>query len=186
MRFVDVTKHRFVIEPRYYFFGWSTSPKVLGRVSAVQALMKARKLLPKEYNFKIWDCQRPRSVQLAMLNGFRRRFRVQFPRASKAKVEEYVFMFGAKPLRTVTRLDTHRNGGSFDLTIIDRNGEELYMGTDHDDLTEKAATDFYENKKKLSPREWEAKKNRLLLKRVLKKIGFLNYHREWWHWSWDK
>ena len=95
-------------------------------------------------------------------------------------------MFGAKPLRKVTRLDTHRNGGSFDLTIIDRSGEELYMGTDHDDLTEKAATDYFESKKKLSPREREAKKNRRLLKHVLNKIGLLNYRREWWHWSWDK
>ncbi len=121
-----------------------------------------------------------------MLDSFRRRFRVLHPRWSKAQIEKAVFSFGARPLRRVTRLDTHRNGGSFDLTIIDRNGEELYMGTDHDDLTEKAATDYFEGKKKLSSREREARKNRRLLKRVMGKVGFINYTREWWHWSYEK
>jgi D-alanyl-D-alanine dipeptidase len=86
----------------------------------------------------------------------------------------------------ITRLDTHRNGGSFDLTIVDKNGNELYMGTDHDDLTEKAITDFFETKKNLTLIEKEAKKNRRLLKRVLNEVGFKNYAAEWWHWSFDK
>ena len=94
-----------------------------------------------------------------------------------------VFRFGARPIKTVTRLDTHRNGGSFDLTIISKQGDELYMGTDHDDLTEKAATDYFEKKKNMHAPEREARKNRKLLARVMRRAGFLNYASEWWHWS---
>lgn len=186
MRFVDLAKYKFVLEPRYYFFGWSKSPKIVARQSAIKQLLKAERFLPKGFNFKIWDAQRPRYVQLAMLDSFRRRFKALYSKAPKAKIEEYVFMFGAKPLKRVVRLDTHRNGGSFDLTILDKKGRELYMGTDHDDLTERAATDYFESKKRLTPSEKEAKKNRRLLKRVMFKAKFINYHREWWHWSYDK
>lgn len=193
MKFVDVAKYKFVLEPRYYFFGWSGSSKVLARKSAIEQLVKARKLLPKGYNFKIWDAQRPRSVQLAMLDSFRRRFSTlrirrgeRLIRLSRSEIEKMVFTFGAKPLLCVTRLDTHRNGGSFDLTVVDRSGKELYMGTDHDDLTERAGTDYFEKKPRLTASELEARKNRRLLKRIMLKTKFLNYHREWWHWSWPK
>ena len=84
------------------------------------------------------------------------------------------------------RLDTHRNGGSFDLTIVNREGEELYMGTDFDDLTDKAATDYFEHKKKLTYMEKEARNNRRLLKITMIQAGFKNYDPEWWHWSTEK
>jgi len=95
-------------------------------------------------------------------------------------------VFSGGLVKTVQRLDTHRRGGAFDLTIVDRSGTELFMGTDHDDLTEKAVTDFFESKKQLSVLEKEAKKNRRLLKRVMKKGGFKNYPAEWWHWSYEQ
>ena len=108
------------------------------------------------------------------------------PKLSKGKLEKLVFKFSGGLVKSVKRLDTHRKGGSFDLTIIDKKGNELYMVTDHDDLTQKAATDYYENKPQLNLLEKQAKKNRRLLKKVMKKAGLVNYVAEWWHWSYDK
>jgi zinc D-Ala-D-Ala dipeptidase len=186
LNFINLTKYKFIFEPRYYYFGWSKSPKILLRKSVAILLVKAKKLLPPGYNFKIWDGQRPRVVQLKMIDSFRRRFHNQYPKLSPKKIEELVYQFAAKPLIKVKRLDTHRNGGSVDLTIINAKDEELFMGTDHDDLTEKAATDYYENKKTLNAVEKLAKKNRRFLKRIMLKTGFINYSAEWWHWSYDK
>jgi D-alanyl-D-alanine dipeptidase len=186
MKLVDVKNFKFLAEPRYHFFGWAKSGKVLGQVSAVKALVKARKFLPKGYNFKIWDAQRPRAVQIAMINSFRRRFKITHPKLTVKKREELVFKFAAKPLKKVIKTDTHRRGGAFDLTIVDKNGNELYMGTDHDELTKKAAADYFEKKKKLTAAEKEAKKNRRLLKKAMLSAGFENYAPEWWHWSWKK
>jgi D-alanyl-D-alanine dipeptidase len=111
-----------------------------------------------------------------------------YSKLSKKEKMKLVVKFGGPvpPPMKITRLDMHRNGGSFDLTIVDKNGNELYMGTDHDDLTEKTIIGFFEMKKNLTLIEREAKKNRRLLKRVLKKAGFKNYAAEWWHWSFDK
>ena len=100
--------------------------------------------------------------------------------------EKLLLKFSGGLIKKVKRLDTHRNGGSFDLTVVDPIGAELYMGTDHDDLTDKAKTDYYENKTRLRLSEQEVKRNRRLLKRVMKKAGFVNYAAEWWHWSYGE
>ncbi len=186
MKFVDLKKYHFALEPRYYFYGWSKSKKILGRPSAVRALARARDFLPSGYNFKIWDGQRPLKVQLNMLASFRRRLQLLQPNLRGSKLNKILFSFGARPLPRVKQLGSHRLGGSFDLTIIDREGLELYFGTDHDDLSDKAAMDYFEKKKKLTFLEQKAKENRRLLKRVMTGAGFKNYPLEWWHWSFEK
>ncbi len=186
MKFVDLKKYGFATEPRYYFYGWTSEPRVLARESVAKRLVRARKFLPKGYNFKIWDCLRPRPVQIKMIGNFRRRLTAAHPTKSKAEIERLVWNFCAKPAKTVVRPDTHRNGGALDLTIVDVRGRELYMGTDFDDATERAGTDFFEKKKELDILEKEARKNRRIFCRAMKRAGFENYHNEWWHWSFDK
>jgi D-alanyl-D-alanine dipeptidase len=186
MKFVKLAKYGFVLEPRYYFYGWSPSPDILARPALAQALVQARTYLPKGYNFKIWDCQRDRPIQLKMIAAFKRIFMVRNPKLKGAALDKAVNGFAAKPLRIVTSLDTHRNGGAVDVTIVDQRGRELWMGTDHDNLTEMAATDYFETKKNLSLMDREALKNRRLLKKVLLKANFDNIAWEWWHWSYDE
>jgi D-alanyl-D-alanine dipeptidase len=188
MKFVDVKKYKFIAEPRYYFYGWSNQPKILGRESAVKALVEAKNFLPKDYNFKIWDCQRSRKVNVMMVESFKKRLKAMYLKLSyKERMKLLIKFCGSvpPPIR-VTQLGTHRNGGSFDLTIIDERDNELSMGTDFDDLTERAATDFFEKKKQLNLLEREAKKNRRTLKTAMAKAGFKNYAPEWWHWSFYK
>ncbi|MFA7662521.1 MAG: M15 family metallopeptidase [Patescibacteria group bacterium] len=186
IKFIDIKKCGFITEPRYYFYGWSKTSKIMGRESSVKALVRARKLLPKGYAFKIWDCKRSYVIQELMMASFLKRLNLLYQSLSIKERKKLLLRFSGGLVKKIKRLDTHRNGGSFDLTIIDQQGIELYMGTDLDDLTEKAATDYYEKKSGLSLLEREAKKNRQLLKRVLEKAGFVNYALEWWHWSYDK
>ncbi len=183
MKLIDLAKHQFIIEPRYYFFGWAASPKIFTQMELAEALVRARDFLPVGYNFKIWDSKRPRGVQLRMLDSFRRRIRLLYPKLRADEREKILFTFGAKPSKVVAQKDTHRHGGAIDLTIVNAQGKELYMGTDHDDLTEKAFTNHFENKKKITSLDREARKNRRLLIEVLVKAGFDNYYPEWWHWS---
>lgn len=186
MNYVDVTDYNFLAEPRYYFYGWSKSAKIFGRPSAVAALVRARRYLPRGWNFKVWDMQRPRAVQLAMIASFQRRLKVAHPELSPVARTKLVYTFAAKPTLHEKRIDTHRNGGAVDLTIVDNFEEELYMGTDHDDLTERAALDYFVQIKKPTNIEKLARHNRRLLRKVMGAVGFENYHREWWHWSYPK
>ncbi|MFA6391420.1 MAG: M15 family metallopeptidase [Patescibacteria group bacterium] len=186
IKFIDVEKFGFAVEPRYYFYGWSRSSRILARESAIKALLSAQKLLPRGYNFKIWDAQRPLEVQKQMIKSFRLRLKHANPKLDRQALDKLVFTFCSKPTKQVIKLGTHRNGGSFDLTIINGQGEELYMGTDHDDISERAETDYYEKKAVLNHFEQTAKHNRRLLKMVLEKSGFVNYNPEWWHWDWEE
>lgn len=184
--YVNVKDYGFICEPRYYFFGWSKSPKILARISVVKALVKAKKLLPKGYNFKIWDCFRSYRVQELMIKSFQKRINLKYQSLANKDRKRILFTLCSKLVRKVERLDTHRNGGSFDLTIIDQSGTELFMGTDHDDITECARLDYYEKKKNLTVLDNIAKKNRRILIKVMPKSGFIKYDPEWWHWSYDK
>ncbi len=186
IKFVDVSKYGFISEPRYYFYGWSKTSKILGRESAVKALVKAKKFLPKGYNFKIWDSKRTYQVQELMVRSFWKRIIKQHFGLTLGEKKKLLVRFSGGLVKNVKKLDSHRMGGSFDLTIVDNFGNELYMGTDFDDLTEKAATDYFKSKSKLDPLEKNAKKNRELLKAAMSKAKFINYPAEWWHWSYLK
>lgn len=184
-QYVDLAQYGFVIEPRYYIFGWARSPRLLARESLADALVEARSFLPKGYNLKIWDGARSRATQIRMIESFRRRLRATHPEWSARRVEEEVPKFAAPPYRRPKRLDSHRTGGAVDLTIVGKDGLDLYMGTDHDDLTARAALEHFETHIPRNAADQLAQKNRRLLMRVMRKAGFSGYATEWWHWTVD-
>jgi zinc D-Ala-D-Ala dipeptidase len=70
----------------------------------------------------------------------------------------------------------HNRGAAVDVTLVDSNGVELEMPTEFDDFTEKAAHDY----NKLSE---EVLKNRMILKTIMEKYGFVHLNSEWWHYD---
>lgn len=70
----------------------------------------------------------------------------------------------------------HNRGSAVDLTLIDlRGGEEMEMGTDFDDFTEKAHYDFVGDLLKT------AISNRRILREMMMEYGFQPIETEWWH-----
>lgn len=181
-RLVDLTSDRFIIEPRYFQNGWATSPRIRAQAALARRLLRAQKKLPAGYRFKIWDCYRTFNIQQKMLRSFTERIAKLYPHATKKEREKLVLLFGGQALPKVLRTDTHRHGGAVDLTIVDAQGHELAMGTDHDDLTDRAATKYFEKTKHRSKQAALMRKNRRLLARILTSVGLRNYSREWWHW----
>jgi D-alanyl-D-alanine dipeptidase len=126
------------------------------RPEAALALAKAHKMLrDKGYGgLKMFDCYRPRPYQQRLWD--------------KKPDKNYV----TPPWKG----SQHTRGLAADLTIIDKNGKELDMGTPFDTFSEKAHSDY-----KNLPEEVLA--NRQLLKTVLEKVGFKSIRTEWWHYS---
>ncbi len=184
---VDVSHYGFSVEPRYYYYGWSKSSAIMLRKSLVDLLKSAKAKLPAGYNFRIYDGQRSYETQEKVHDSFWKRMKLMHPRMHDDMVFLAVVKFSGGVIKNVEKTDTHRNGGALDLTIIDKQGVPLYMGTEIDDLTEKAALDYFKNKrKKFFSMDREAGKNRLLLEKVMTEAGFKGYKYEWWHWSYDK
>lgn len=103
---------------------------------------------------KIWDGYRPHSVQ--------KKFWELVPD------ERYVL--------NPAKGSNHNRGCAIDLTIVDKNGNELLMPTEFDNFTEKAHHDYM----KLDPKAIE---NRQLLKNIMVKHGFKPIKSEWWHYD---
>ena len=126
------------------------------RPEAAKAVGKAHKIL-KERGYgglKMFDCYRPRPYQKRLWD--------------KMPDSRYV----TPPWKG----SQHTRGLAVDLTVIDKNGNELDMGTPFDTFTAEAHSG-YKNLPK------QVLNNRQLLRGVLESVGFKGITTEWWHFS---
>ncbi len=125
------------------------------RVKTAKALIEANKDFMKNgTKIKFFDCYRPNSVQYKMWEI------VPNP--------QYV----ADPVKG----SIHNKGGAVDITLVDRDGNELDMGTDFDFFGKKAYHDNLNLPK-------EVLENRKLLKKTMEAYGFWSIRTEWWHYN---
>lgn len=68
----------------------------------------------------------------------------------------------------------HQTGGAVDLSLCDKDGKELDMGTQYREHNLKTAT----HSKNLSDHQ---RNNRRILVNAMQSAGFVNYPAEWWH-----
>ncbi len=125
------------------------------RLKTVNAIIEANKLfMAKGYKIKFFDCYRPLDVQKKMWQI------VSNP--------QYV----ADPKKG----SIHNRGGAVDITLVDKKGKELNMGTAFDFFGIEASHDFPNLSKKI-------RKNRLLLKTIMTTVNFNSFDSEWWHYN---
>ena len=125
------------------------------RLKTVKALVNANEAFLKlGYKIKIFDCYRPLSIQERMWKIV--------PNPS------YV----ANPAKG----SIHNRGGAVDIGLVDENGNDVDFGTDFDFFGEEAAHSY----KNVSH---SVKKNRKLLRKIMKKHGFNALASEWWHYD---
>ena len=128
-----------------------------------EACLRLRSELP-DLQFRIWDALRPRRVQALM-----------FDHLKGGPYETYV----AAPHPG----SFHNYGLALDLTLQNKNGDLLAMGTDFDDfrdLAQPAHESRFLQDGTLRPHEFA---NRILLRRLLEGVGFKVLTHEWWHFN---
>lgn len=149
------TKNNFTKEQMY------PEARCLLRKNVVQALGKVQSAMKlKELSLKLYECYRPLSVQ--------KKFWELVPD------EKYV----ASPAKG----SKHNRGAAVDLTLVNKSGEELDMGTGYDDFSEKAWRSYQGLSKKQAA-------NRKMLEGAMVKEGFIPLPEEWWHFDykdWEK
>jgi zinc D-Ala-D-Ala dipeptidase len=125
------------------------------RLKTVQALVAANKaFIKKGYRIKLFDCYRPLDIQKRMWKI------VSNP--------EYV----ADPAKG----SIHNRGGAVDITLVDKNGKELDMGTSFDFFGIEASHNYDKLTQKV-------KNNRILLKTIMSQNNFNALNSEWWHYN---
>lgn len=126
------------------------------RYGTVKKLMAVAKELEEQGLYlKIWDGFRPVSAQFVLWEV--------------CPNPKYV----ANPNEGFS---SHSRGNTIDLTLVDKNGYELWMPTEFDDFSDKADRNYND----CSP---DTASNALILENIMKKHGFNAYFNEWWHYS---
>ena len=125
------------------------------RYKTVKNLIEANKsFLKKGYRIKFFDCYRPLDVQKKM----------------------WSIVPDANYVANPSRGSIHNRGGAVDITLVDKKGNELDMGTAFDFFGPESSHNYT----KLSK---EVLKNRKLLKKIMLKHHFESFDSEWWHYN---
>jgi D-alanyl-D-alanine dipeptidase len=128
----------------------------------MRAAIRSLSLLKPGWRFRVFDCLRPRRVQKMLW-------------ASVAGTPQQPYV--ANP----TKGSIHNYGFAIDLTLEDEKGAEADMGTPYDTfspLSEPAREKEFLKSGELSRKQYE---NRLILRGVMERAGFIRLGNEWWH-----
>ena len=148
--------------------------KIILTTPTARALKEIQtKLMSSGLSIKIFDAYRPQQA----VNHFIRWAKVMndtlmkqfyYPDVQKSEL----FTLGFIALKS-----GHTRGSTVDLSIVDiKTNRELDMGSSYDFFGE-ASHPFFKN---ITPNQ---KKNRMLLRNIMIKNGFIPYDNEWWHFT---
>ena len=150
------------------------------RETVAKKLMDAKRLLPEGFTFMIFDAWRPYEVQYSLFDNYRKQILANTTDVmTEEELTKKVCEFVSFPDKSKRVSYVHSTGGAVDITLLNPSGNALNMGTEFDDFSEKAYTDWYERE----GADEQIKRNRRLLHNVLCSCGFTNYPAEWWHYD---
>lgn len=135
---------------------------------AAKALAKAQQILKKshpELTLKVYDAARPMHIQQIMWNVV-------------AGTPKNIYVSNPK-----NGGGMHNYGMAVDLTLADEKGDSIPMGTLIDHLGPEAHIDREAQLVQQKVISAEAKRNRELLRSVMKQAGFKPLRTEWWHFN---
>ncbi len=133
-------------------------PRCFLRPEVANEILKINEELNvKGLKLKLYDCYRPRPIQQKLWN----------------------IKPDSRYVTPPSKGSMHNRGLAVDLTITDKDGHQLDMGTCYDYFGVKA----YQTTTNLPK---EVLKNRKLLKSLLESHGFRSIRTEWWHYSFTK
>lgn len=138
-------------------------------------LDSARAALPSGIHLQVVEGYRPAHRQQAIIERYSAEIRAARPGIDESELHILTSRYVA-PLAVAP----HVAGAAVDVTLVDSSGRELDLGTPIDATPEQSGGRCYFAASEISR---EARVNRDLLARVLRRKGLVNYPTEWWHYS---
>ena len=182
--------------------GYEAGVCILARPAALALKRVQKELVPRGLSLKVYDCYRPHRATRSFLRwAARRRDKIStksyYPRLAKRDII---------PGGYVSRRSTHSRGISVDLTLVRigdaktratglldraRKGFGPCMAAARADRFPEIALDMGTTWDCFDRKSWTAssaisplaRSNRRLLLGVMKRHGFRNYRKEWWHFT---
>jgi zinc D-Ala-D-Ala dipeptidase len=142
------------------------------RQSVLKKLLESSRRLPGGIRFAVVEGYRPLSLQKIYFDQYLYGLRTLHSDWNAARIREETSKFVASP----DIIPPHSTGGAVDLTLIDKNGDELDMGTLVNADPEESKNACFTDAQNISD---TAK----ILIQTMSESDFVNYPTEWWHWS---
>jgi zinc D-Ala-D-Ala dipeptidase len=139
------------------------APSVAKMLSRASALLIARR---PDLRLLVYDAARPFSIQQVLWDNM-----------PKPENQKHIYL--ARP----SRGSIHNYGAAVDLTLCDKNGKPLDMGTPFDFFGKKAQPRFEQALLLNGELSKDQIDNRQLLRKVMLDSGFLMVTSEWWHFN---
>ena len=163
---VDLSMDQIASKSKYFSYA---------RKTIADKLVEAIQYLPEEYDFYIKEAYRALSQQAKSFNKVLKHYSEEYPELNEDELYQETCKYVAPP-----ECAPHPTGSAIDITLMDKQGNELDLGTPFNATPKETANATSFDSDKISEK---AKEHRLVLKHALEKVGFSNYPPEWWHWS---
>jgi len=170
-----------IIEMQYPLLGMEEAiNKCLVRKTVYDMLMKAKKNLPEDLTFKIWDAYRPLALQKEIYYKYKDMLIETFDlqNLNEEEQENIIRNYVSLPKEDPDIPPLHATGGAIDLTLTRiSDGKDLDMGVPFDSFSDLTATDAFE----ADGMDSIIRDNRRILYNAMIKAGFTNLPSECWH-----
>ena len=167
---------KIIVDMHYFFNDYPGSTHIAYvRKTVADMLIKAAESLPSGMKLKVLDAWRSIETQKAIYNKLFEDITMSERYLTEAEAHVMTQKYVSFPNENCY---LHGTGGSVDVTVVDKNGNDLHMGTAFDAFTYNAQTDYYENRLNL-----RIFFNRRILYKAMIDAGFVNNPEEWWHYS---
>lgn len=172
-----------IIEMKYPLLGMDNAvSKCLVRKEVLNKLLEAKKYLPKNITFKIWDAYRPLSLQKELYYKYKEQIIKDFnlENLNREEQDKTISKYVSLPNEDEKIPPLHSTGGSIDLTLVYTDTKkELDMGVKFDEFSNLTYSSVFENKKM----DKKIRYNRRMLYNSMIKAGFTNLPSEIWHYD---
>lgn len=151
------------------------------RYEVAERLKIAQNYLPCGIKLRIWDAWRPFALQEELYKKYSDDIIKKFDLGNKPKElrDKIITGYISYPQKDKNFPAVHTSGGAVDVTLVDKNGNELKMGTDFDAFCEQTTTNYYEN----TDEDIVVRNNRRMLYNCMTSAGFTSIPSEWWHYD---
>ena len=157
---------------------------VLDRLRQAQRQLQ---VIKPGWRIQVFDAYRPVAVQEFMVNHTLAQVicdRGWDPAALTPKQHQdalsEVYQFWAIPNLDPNMPPPHSTGAAIDITLVDKEGERVDMGSEIDEISVRSYPDHFVGLAKSETFD----QNRQLLHYVMRSAGFAQHYHEWWHFSW--
>lgn len=164
---LDIQKYNIILDNRM------KEPVYLRKTVCEKIYSLAKKLEKDNLRIKLYDAYRSLEEQEESWKKRLEQTKKEHPDLSQDDIERLTKLKVANPTDS-KNVGGHQTGGAIDISLTDLNGTELDMGTKYEEYNEKTKT-YSKNINE------ESTKNRKMLLKNMKELGFVNFPAEWWH-----